>query len=166
MQHRHDDEDDLTEQIRGRYQQTGPTLVSNALNELSHRVIGAAIEVHRHLGPGLLEIVYEDAMCIELSMRGLGFARQVSVPLEYKGHSIAQTRLDLLVEEKLIVELKAVESIAPIHRAQVLTYLRAGGFELGLIINFHVPLLREGVARVLLKKDLAWLRIRGHARRE
>jgi GxxExxY protein len=123
---------------------------SAELNRLSHEVIGAAIEVHRVLGPGLLESVYEEALCVELNLRGVPFVRQPAVDLAYKGHSIGQGRLDLLVGGELIVELKAVEVLADIHTAQLLTYLRTTGHQLGLLINFNVPVLRKGVKRVVL----------------
>ena len=102
---------------------------------LARRVIGAAIEVHRTLGPGYLEHVYEEAMCVELELRGLPFERQSKIAVRYKGRPIGESRLDLLVAGHLIVELKAVTSIAPIHRAQVLSYLKATA----LLINFNVP---------------------------
>ena len=120
------------------------------LNDYSRAVIGAAIEVHRHLGPGFLESTYEQALVIELRLRGVRFQRQVLLPLEYKGYPLGDNRVDLLVEEELVVELKAVDSLVGIHRAQVLSYLKAGAFRLGLLINFNVPALRDGVRRVVL----------------
>lgn len=117
---------------------------------LSHQVIGAAIEVHRLIGPGLLESVYEVALCKELSLRGVGVERQVRVPVSYKGQELnCDVRLDLLVERKVIVEVKTVEKVIPLHRAQLLTYLRLRDLWLGLLINFNVEVLREGVRRVL-----------------
>jgi GxxExxY protein len=119
------------------------------LDRRAHQVIGAAIEVHRHLGPGFLETVYEQAMTIELGIRGLTARRQVPIAIAYKGHSLPSAQLDLLVEDDLVVELKAVERLAPIHTAQVLSYLKAGAFQLGLLINFNVPTLRQGIRRVI-----------------
>jgi GxxExxY protein len=117
---------------------------------VSHAVIGAAIEVHRHLGPGLLESLYEEALCRELWLRGLGAERQVPLPLAYKGAELGSSlRIDLVVEKLVIIEVKAVESIARIHRAQLLTYLKLTQLPVGLLINFNVELLCHGVRRVL-----------------
>jgi len=117
---------------------------------LSHDVIGAAIEVHRLIGPGLLESVYEVALCRELWLRGVAVERQVSVPVKYKGESLhCHVKLDLLVERTLIVEVKTVEKVIPVHRTQLLTYLRLQRLWLGLLINFNVEVLRHGVRRVL-----------------
>ena len=120
------------------------------VDEWARRVIGAAIEVHRHLGPGYLESVYEEGLVVELMLRGIPFERQKPFAVDYKGSAIGQGRLDLLVGERLIVELKAVDALAPIHRAQVLSYLKAMGLHLGLLINFNVPVLQEGIKRVVL----------------
>ena len=118
-------------------------------------VIGAAIEVHSLLGPGLLESVYEEALCVEMQMRRIPFAQQVVVPMIYKGVEIGQGRLDLLIDNSLIVELKTVEALAPVHMAQVLSYLRATGHQLGLLINFNVTALKQGgLKRVILTKHL------------
>ncbi len=122
---------------------------SSALNRLSDAVIGAAIEVHRHLGPGYLEAVYDAALAIELRLRDIPFERQVAVPVLYKGYDLGEGRLDLLVGKELLVELKAVENLAPIHRAQVLSYLKATGLHLGLLINFNVPVLKSGIRRIV-----------------
>ncbi len=119
-------------------------------DRLAQEAIGAAIEVHRALGPGFLESVYEQAISIELSLRGIPCERQVAVAVNYKGHSIGESRLDLLVGGKLIVELKAVDQLAPIHSAQVMSYLKATGCRLGLLINFNVVRLRDGVKRIVL----------------
>ena len=113
------------------------------LDRLAHTVIGAAIEVHRNLGPGFLEAIYEAALVLELEARNVRFRRQVPIEVIYKGSVIGESRLDLLVEDELVVELKHVESLLPIHRAQVISYLRAGAFQLGLLINFNVPILRD-----------------------
>jgi GxxExxY protein len=116
----------------------------------SHEVIGAAIEVHRLIGPGLLESVYEVALCTELRLRGITVDRQISIPVNYKGEVLdCYMKLDLLVEQSIIVEVKSVDKLIPVHRAQLLTYLRLQDLWLGLLINFNVELLRDGVRRVL-----------------
>jgi GxxExxY protein len=118
---------------------------------LTERVIGAAIEVHRTLGPGLLESAYEECMCRELSLAGLEFRRQVELPVVYKGVKLsAGFRIDLCVDEEVIVELKAVDKLLPIHEAQILTYLRLSGYHTGLLINFNVPMLKDGLKRLKL----------------
>ena len=115
---------------------------------VSEQVIGACIEVHRHLGPGLIERVYEECVCLELAARGLAFTRQVLLPVRYKGLELeAFYRLDLVVEERVVVELKSVEAILPVHIAQLSTYLQASSFDVGLLINFHVALLKQGIRR-------------------
>ena len=117
---------------------------------LSHAIIGAAIEVHRIVGPGLLESIYEAALFRELWMRNIRVERQIAVPVHYKGGILdCGIRLDLLVERSVIVEIKSVSKLAPIHRAQLLTYLKLQRLWLGLLINFNVELLRDGVRRVL-----------------
>ncbi len=119
-------------------------------NEISEKVIGCTIEVHRILGPGLLESVYEDALCHELKLQGMQFIRQKPVPIPYKDIKLGtDLRLDLLVEDKVIVDLKAKEKFSKIEKPQLLTYLRLSEKRLGLIINFHVKLLREGIHRVV-----------------
>lgn len=119
-------------------------------NELSHAIIGAAIEVHRELGPGLIEKVCEEAACHELHLRGLSFARQRPVPISYKGTKLsADLWLDLLVADKVIVDLKAKETVTPLDKSKLLTYLRLTDLRLGLIINFHVERLTDGVTRVV-----------------
>lgn len=120
------------------------------LDRLARQVIGAAIEVHRQLGPGLLEGVYEKALCIELDLRKIPFTHQLGVGITYKGRPVGKGKLDLLVGERLIIELKAVEKLAPIHSAQMISYLRMTNRMLGLLINFNVPVLREGIKRVVL----------------
>ncbi len=121
-------------------------------NEVSEKIIGAAIEVHRILGPGLLESVYEDALCHELHLRGLQFRKQQSIPIPYKGIKLGtDLRLDLLVEDKVIVDLKAKEELSMIDKPKLLTYLRLSDKHLGLIINFHVEVLCNGVFRVVNK---------------
>jgi GxxExxY protein len=120
------------------------------LDRLASDVIGAAIEVHRILGPGFLESVYEEALCIELRLRTIPFQRQVPVPLIYKGIAIGQSRVDLLIQGKLIVEIKTVETLAPIHKAQAISYLKATGHHLVLLINFNTAVLKDGIKRIIL----------------
>ena len=120
------------------------------LGALTERIIGCAIEVHRHLGPGLAEAVYESALCIELNAAELQFARQVGVPLFYKGELIAEHRPDLIVENSVIVEVKSVEQFHPLHISQMLTYLRVTHLTVGLLLNFNSVVLREGIRRVVL----------------
>jgi len=118
---------------------------------LSHRVIGAAIEVHKHLGPGLLEAAYEECLCYELVQAELAVQRQVPLPVVYKGVSLQLGyRIDVIVEGKLLLELKAIESLDAIHEAQLLTYLRLSGIRTGLLINFCVPVLKDGIRRRVL----------------
>ena len=122
------------------------------INKLSSKVIGAAIEVHKVLGPGLLESAYEECICHELSLRGVPFVRQKPLPVQYKGVSLdCGYRLDVVVEDAIILELKSCEKIEPIHQAQLLTYLKLSGIRLGLLLNFNVHLMREGVARIANK---------------
>lgn len=122
---------------------------TQSFNELTERVIGACIEIHRALGPGLLESAYEECLCHELSVAGIKFERQKPLPVRYKKVNLeCGYRLDLVVEQKLIVELKAVESLLPIHEAQLLTYLKLSGLTLGLLINFNVPVLKSGIKRI------------------
>jgi GxxExxY protein len=119
-----------------------------APDPLSDRVIGAAIEVHRHLGPGLLESVYAVALEHELCARGVGFSSEVFLPIQYKGAILdGSLRIDLLIENELVVELKSVDTVLPVHCSQVLTYLRVGRFNRGLLINFNVSMLANGVRR-------------------
>ncbi len=121
------------------------------MKKLTEEIIGAAIEVHKALGPGLLESSYEQCLSHELKLRGVPFQRQVSLPVEYKGVTLhSGYRLDMLVDKKVVVELKAVERFERIHEAQVLTYLKLGGWTVGLLINFNVPILKTGIKRVVL----------------
>ena len=119
------------------------------IDALASAVIGAAIEVHRTLGPGLLESVYEHALAVELELKDIPFERQSLININYKGHLIGEGRLDMLIADKLIVELKAVEALAPIHTAQVMSYLKIMNLPLGLLINFNVPILKQGLKRVV-----------------
>ena len=123
---------------------------SAPLRELTERIIGCAIEVHRQLGPGLLEATYESALCIELNSAGLKHVRQPMFPVLYKGQAIGEYRLDLLVEDLVVVEIKSVERFDPIFEAQVLTYLRVTGKRVGLLMNFNSRLLRDGIKRFVL----------------
>lgn len=120
-----------------------------ATDQLAHAVIGAAIEVHRHLGPGFTEDIYEEALCIELRLRNLPFERQKPVTVEYKGECAGQGRLDLLVADQLVVELKAVKAVSPVEVAKVISYLKATGRTLALLINFNVPMLKDGIQRLV-----------------
>ena len=122
------------------------------INKTTEAVIGAAIEVHRHLGPGLLESAYEECLCEELLLRKIPFKRQVILPVTYKGKTLViGYRIDLLVNDEVVVELKTVESILPIHEAQTLTYMRLGGWQVGLILNFNVTILKNGIKRLVHK---------------
>jgi GxxExxY protein len=123
---------------------------SEEVDRLTKLVIGAAIEVHRHLGPGYFESVYEEVLGIELTLREISFDHQKPVAVSYKGNAVGEGRLDLLVENVLIVELKTVEAFTEIHKAQVISYLKATNLQLGLLINFNVPVLRHGIKRVVL----------------
>ena len=117
---------------------------------LSHIIIGAAIEVHKALGPGLLESAYETCLCHELKLRSIAYARQLELPVTYKGVAMdCGYRLDIIVEQLVIVELKAVSALEPIHDAQLLTYLRLRQLWLGLLINFNVPVLKHGIKRLV-----------------
>jgi len=120
------------------------------LNGLTEQIIGAAIEVHRALGPGLLESAYEACLAYELQERGLKVERQVPLPVVYKGVRIdCGYRLDLVVENAVVVEIKAVDSLAPVHQAQLLSYLKLSGYKVGLLINFNVKVLRDGIRRLV-----------------
>lgn len=120
------------------------------MKDLTKEIIGAAIEVHRVLGPGLLESSYEKCLSHEFKLRGVQFEKQVPLPIKYKGVSLnTGYRLDLLVDNKIVVELKAVNRLEPIHEAQLLTYLKLGCWNVGLIINFNVPVLKAGIKRIV-----------------
>jgi GxxExxY protein len=123
--------------------------VSQEVEELAVEVIGAAIEVHRRLGPGLPEVAYRNALSHELGLRGIPHACEVAAPIDYKGVKVAEGRVDLLVGQKLVVEIKVVEALGPVHRAQALSYLCAMKLELALLINFNVPILKDGIKRVI-----------------
>ena len=124
--------------------------------ELTRMVIGAAIEVHRELGPGLLEAVYEQCLACELQRRGIGCARQVQLPVVYKGTEIdCRYRIDLVIADALIVEVKSVDHLTPLHDAQVMTYLRLSGYQLALLINFNTVLVKQGIRRIVLSAAIS-----------
>jgi GxxExxY protein len=120
-------------------------------DERTEKIIGAAIEVHRSLGPGLLESAYQECLSRELSLRQIPFVRQLILPVEYKGVRLdCSYRIDLLVDSAVVVEIKAVAAVEPVHLAQLLTYMRLGGWRIGLLMNFNIPALRNGIRRVAL----------------
>jgi len=125
---------------------------AEALDALAHAVIGAAIEVHRILGPGYVESIYEQALAVELGIRGVRYERQKPFEVMFKGSTVGEGRLDFLVESCLVVELKAVERLMPVHKAQVISYLKAVSCELGLLLNFNENLLRRGTQRIILSQ--------------
>lgn len=123
-------------------------MIESALTE---QIIGGAIEVHKHWGPGLYEEIYKKSLCHELRLRNLKIASEVKLPLVYKGERVGDDlRLDLIAEGKVVVELKSVKALEPIHEAQLLTYLRLTGSKIGLLINFNVPVLKHGIKRMVL----------------
>jgi GxxExxY protein len=123
---------------------------TEGLSALTEKIIGAAIEVHRHTGPGLMESAYEECLCHELSQLGLSFRRQVELPVLYKGVKLdCGYKLDLVVEDAVVLELKAVDQLLPIHNAQLLTYLKLSGKRVGLLLNFHAPILTKGIKRLI-----------------
>ena len=120
----------------------------NKLNDLTNRIIGAAIDVHKELGPGLLESIYETCLIKELALRGIHSESQVELPLYYKGKLLDKNfRIDILVENEIVIELKSVDELKPIHEVQLVSYLKLSNKKLGLLINFNVPLLRDGIKR-------------------
>ena len=120
-------------------------------SDLTEQIIGAAIEVHKHWGPGLYEEIYERSLCHELRLHKVAFESQVNLPLLYKGERVGDDlRLDLIVEGKVVVELKAVKALEPIHEAQLLTYMKLTGCKVGLLINFNVSVLKQGIKRMVL----------------
>ncbi len=127
--------------------------ISIEKNDIARTVVDAAFAVHREMGPGLLESIYESCLVKELQKRNVGFERQKCIPIHYAGELLDEKfRLDLLVEEKIIVEIKAVEELLPIHEAQVLTYLKLIGCEIGFLINFNVRFIKDGIRRIVLSK--------------
>lgn len=122
---------------------------TQSFREITEQVIGCCIEIHKQLGPGLLESAYEECLCYELSALGIAFERQKPLPVKYKSVNLdCGYRLDLVIEGKIILELKTVENLLPIHEAQLLTYLKLSGLTLGLLINFNVPVLKNGIKRI------------------
>jgi len=120
------------------------------INQITETVIGAAIEVHRALGPGLLESAYEECLCRELSLREIPYTRQHMLPIEYKGTQLdCGYRIEILIRNKVVVEIKAIEKLLPIHDAQLLTYLKLGSWPVGLLLNFNVPVLKRGIRRLV-----------------
>ncbi|MBK6464840.1 MAG: GxxExxY protein [Myxococcales bacterium] len=128
----------------------GSRNVAPAVDDAARRAVEAAVEVHRHLGPGYGESVYENSLAIELGLRGVAFERQARFSVNYKGSDVGEGRMDLLVERLVVVELKVVERFTDVHVAQALSYLKATGLSLALLINFKVPVLLRGVKRVVL----------------
>jgi GxxExxY protein len=124
------------------------------LDPLSNRIIGCAIEVHKQLGPGLLESVYEKALCVEFKNAGIQFEQQKELAVDYKGNSVGSFRIDVLVENAIILELKSVDRHDPLFEAQLLSYMKLGRFPLGLLINFNTPLLKNGIKRMILQEFL------------
>ena len=125
-------------------------MVHMEINQITEKIIGAAIEVHTHLGPGLLESAYQVCLAHEMKLRGLSYEREKPLPVEYKGLSLdCSYRLDFIVEGAVVVEVKAVDALLPIHQAQLLTYLQLTGCKVGLLINFNVPTLRMGIKRMV-----------------
>jgi len=125
-------------------------LTLNDINNLTSQIIGAAIDIHKALGPGLLESVYEECLCHELNLRKIVFDRQVPIPVTYKNVKLdCGYRLDILVENSVILEIKSCDSLSPIHEAQLLTYLKLTGVEIGLLINFNVLVLKDGIKRIV-----------------
>jgi len=124
--------------------------LDDATEDLAYRVIGAAIEVHKELGPGLLESIYENALCIEFSRRRIEYERQKQLPVRYKGLEVGNHILDILVEDCIVLELKAVDKLAPVHTAQLMSYMRIADKRLGFLINFNSRFLKEGIQRFVL----------------
>ncbi len=126
------------------------TKLDDATEDLAFRVIGAAIEVHKVLGPGLLESIYENALCIELDARNIPNAQQKEIPVMYKGHAIGKNYVDVMVQDKIVLELKSVDKLLPVHQAQLITYLKISNKKLGFLINFNTRFLKEGIKRFVL----------------
>lgn len=120
------------------------------LNKITERIIGCCIEVHKNLGPGLLESIYEKALCYEFQLNDIEYKKQLTIPIIYKGVNLGEQRIDILVKDKIIIELKAVDRIDPVFEAQLLSYLRLTNKKMGLLINFNVPVLYKGIKRIIL----------------
>jgi GxxExxY protein len=127
-----------------------PTRLSDELEDLIHRVIGCCINVHRELGPGLLESIYVRAVCMELELAGIPFEVEKSIPVMYRGKTLCHQKLDIVVNGELVLEIKAVDQLNPVHRAQLMCYLRVSKLSVGLLINFNVPVLQDGIKRIVL----------------
>ncbi len=128
----------------------GTEFAEKELNSLTEKIIGCGIDVHRELGAGLLESIYESALCIELDAKGIRYERQKSLPVVYKKHILGEFRTDIIVENLVVVELKSVERFDPVFEAQLLSYMRLGSFKIGLLINFNSRLLKDGIKRFIL----------------
>lgn len=141
-----------SEKIGGQKSRIARAEPDERLDQLARAVVDAALEVHRYLGPGYLESIYEEALAVELTLRDLPFSRQIPIPVQYKGQPVGQGRLDFLLDEALVVELKAVDALLPVHKAQVISYLKATRRQLGLLINFNVAALSQGIQRIIYSK--------------
>ncbi len=135
---------------RHRVHRGGRFLIMDDVNSITEQIIGCSIEVHKQLGPGLLESIYEEALCCEFELQKLSYQRQFCIPIIYKGKKLSDFRLDLIVEDKIIVELKAVNKIEPVFEAQLLSYLKMADKKIGLLINFNVPVLKNGIKRFII----------------
>ncbi len=127
-----------------------PSPLDDELEALIHRVIGYCISVHRELGPGLLERIYRRAICIELQSEGVPFEVEKRFPVWYRGHLLCDQRVDIVVAGKILLEVKAIDRLAPVHHAQVMSYLRVSGLRIGLLMNFNVAVLPDGLRRIVL----------------
>ncbi len=119
-------------------------------DKITEKIIGCAIEVHRNLGPGLLEKIYENALCVELEANNIKFESQKLLAVNYKGNYLGDYKIDILVEDKIVIEIKSVERHDPIFEAQILSYMKLGGFKIGLLINFNSKLLKDGIKRYII----------------
>jgi len=124
--------------------------LDDEVEALIHRVIGCCIRVHRELGPGLLERIYRSAVCIELQFEGIPFEAEKPFPVWYRGHLLCEQRVDIVVARQILLEMKAIDRLAPVHHAQVMSYLRVSGLRIGLLMNFDVPVLPDGLRRIVL----------------
>ena len=131
------------------WQKPGFEPIPQSVERVGKSVLDAAFQVHKSLGPGFVEKIYEEALCIELTARGIGFIRQKPVQVFYRERLVGTHRLDLLVEDAVVIEIKAVEQLLPLHKAQVISYLAATGLRLGYLLNFNAPLLKDGIQRIV-----------------
>jgi GxxExxY protein len=127
-----------------------PTPLTDELEKLIHDVIGCCITVHRALGPGMLELIYSRALCLELSASGIAFEREKAYPVRYRGQLLCEQHLDFVIAGAIVLEIKSIECLAPIHHAQLLSYLRVSRLRVGLLLNFNVPVLKDGLVRKIL----------------